>query len=312
MVHNDDLKYFGENRLAGDFFDRYVNNDEGLEELIKKDFFSIMSIPFVDDNDKANAIDGQYGKWNSNIVKSILKRHLSGYDNNNENLIPNRIIYECLTNAARHANSRKLITGSFFDKKSDRLTITYWDNDRTIVETLRATLDEKKYVRSKKTASESDFNSIHFTFDAKFEGVNDATNGYFHSENDPIPESSDAVLLLSSFYPGISRDPDGILKFQGNPNLSSENKLPKGPGMGLTTLLNAAIDLLGGSIAIRTGPYFANIRKHKKNELASLPEISEKFRHQSFYKIKVKEYEPSFPAFEGNMITVRLPLRKSK
>lgn len=311
IVHHDDLKYFGENSLSGDIYAKFVNNDEGLEELIKKDFFSITSIPFVDDNDKANAIDGQYGKWSSSIVKSILKRHLSGYDNNNENLIPNRIIYECLTNAARHANSRKLITGSFFDKRGGMLTITYWDNDKTIVDTLRETLNEKEYVRSKKTSSENNFNNIHFTFDAKFENADGNKNEYFHSDVDPTKQSSNVELLISSFYPGISRDPDGILKFQGNPNLANESKVLKGPGMGLTTLLNATIDLLGGSIAVRTGSFFANIRKHSKRELEALPPIETIQRHQTVYRIKIKEYKPYFPPFEGNMITIRIPLRKA-
>ncbi len=311
IVHHDDLKYFGENSLSGDVYAKIVNNDEGLEELIKKDFFSITSIPFVDDNDKANAIDGQYGKWSSSIVKSILKRHLSGYDNNNENLIPNRIIYECLTNAARHANSSKLITGSFFDKRGGMLTITYWDNDKTIVDTLRETLNEKKYIRSKKTSSENNFNNIHFTFDAKFERALKSESEYFHSDVDPTKHSTNVELLISSFYPGISRDPDGKLKFQGNPNLANESKVLKGPGMGLTTLLNATIDLLGGSIAVRTGSFFANIRKHTKKELEALPIIETKKRHETVYRIKIKEYKSYFPEFEGNMITIRIPLRKS-
>lgn len=306
MVRTEDIQYFGESHYSGDYYDKIANKDEGLEELMKKDFFSIASIPFGNEKDKSLAIDNQHKKWSEEIIKSILKRHLKMYDGENENIIPNRIIYECMTNAFRHSEAVKLITGAYFDKMGEVLTITYWDNGESIVSTLEGALKENKVIR-KKDEDEKVNNGVHFTLRVKSDIVDEDIKQYYHSDDDPTEQSSSGEVLLAALFPGISRDPLGKLKYQGNPHI--DQKFNK-PGMGLTTLLNATIDLFGGSVAIRTGNYFVNFKKPKDSTVKSYGK-SEEFRHETLYAVKIAKYNLTMPVFSGNMITIRLPLKKT-
>lgn len=309
MVRTEDLQYFGESHLSGDYYEKFSNNDEGLAELMKKDFFSITSIPFEDDNEKSLAIDNQHRKWSEEIIKSILKRHLVKYDGDNENIIPNRIIYECMTNAFRHSDAVKLITGAYFDKQGKVLTITYWDNGDSIVETLKRALEENKVARNKIKDEEEEYDdNIHFTLFVKSENMEDEKiKKYYHSDVDPTENNSNGEILLAATSPGVSRDPFGKIKYQGNPHLFETEKFNK-PGMGLTTLLNAAIDLLGGSVVIRTGNYFVNFKKPNNSVFQNYIESNE-LKHETLYQAKIAKYNNNMPNFKGNMITIRLPLK---
>lgn len=311
MVRTEDIQYFGESPLSGDYYDKFANNDEGLAELMKKDFFSITSVPFEDDKEKSLAIDNQHKKWSEEIIKSILKRHLAKYDGENENIIPNRIIYECMTNSFRHSEAVKLITGAYFDKVGKVLTITYWDNGDSIVSTLKKALEENKVARNKEAGDEEKDDSIHFTLYVKSDNMDDENiKKYYHSDDDPTEEDSHGEILLAAPSPGVSRDPFGKIKYQGNPYLSATTKKFNKPGMGLTTLMNAAIDLLDGAVVIRTGNYFVNFKKPKESIKKSYVEESGEFKHETLYQAKIARYNEKMPVFNGNMITIRLPLKK--
>jgi anti-sigma regulatory factor (Ser/Thr protein kinase) len=312
LVRNEDLIYFGESHLSGDYYKTFSANDEGLAELIKKDFFSLVSVPFSNDVEKSFAIDNQHRKWSEEIIKSILKRHLATYDGVNENLIPNRIIYECMTNAFRHSKAVKLVTGAYFDRRGNFLTITFWDNGESIISTLRRALEENHLARVKDNDG-NDLNlGIHFSISVKSNMKDELIDDYYHSDIDPTLESNYSELLLAAVTPGVSRDPYGKdIRFSRNPFLESDIQQFNKPGMGLTTLLNATIDLLDGSVAIRSGSYFVNFKKPTLKEYDNYTNKSGKFKYKRLYKAKVIKYEDHVPTFKGNMITIRLPLIKS-
>jgi hypothetical protein len=308
MVQNEDLRYFGESQLSGDYYKTFSANDEGLAELIKKDFFSLTSIPFENETEKSIAIDVQHRKWSEEIIKSILKRHLAKYDGVNENLIPNRIIYECMTNAFRHSNAIKLVTGCYFDRPGKFLTITFWDNGESIIQTLQSALLENNLARIKESDGNDLNSNIHFSVSLKTKIQNEGLEAYYYSDTDPTSESSSALLLLAAVTPGVSRDPYGKdRKFTSNPYVGTDRGQLNKPGMGLTTLLNATVDLLGGRVAIRSGQYFVNFKKPTDREREQY-ETSKEYKFKSLYRAKIIKYDDHIPTFKGNMITIRLPL----
>ncbi len=311
MVSNEDLKYFGETHYpGGDYYKKFGGSDEGLAELIKKDFFSLASIPFGTENEKSVAVDNQHRKWNENIIRSILKRHLETYDGIHEGLIPNRIIYECMTNAIRHSNAVQLVTGSYFDKFGKFLTISYWDNGDSIIATLQKALKENLLARVKDIEGNDLNTALHFSMLIKSDIADEQVSEYYHSDDDPTPDSSPLELLLAATMPGVSRDPHGKdTRFSTNPHIGEDRSQFNKPGMGLTTLLNAVIDLLKGNVAIRSGKYFVNFKAPTEREKKYYAK-SGKFRFNKLYRAKVVKYGGRMPAFKGNMITIRLPLKE--
>ena len=111
LVEQEDLKYFGENKnLLGDFYKKLSRNEEGLLKLFQLNFFSLYNLPFNDESNKKNTLINEPNKWEDSFIQAVLKKHLKKFDSNSENLIPRIIIYECLTNAYRHPNSKSLLT----------------------------------------------------------------------------------------------------------------------------------------------------------------------------------------------------------
>lgn len=299
LVRSSDLQYFGESNLSGDYFDKFTANDEGLAELMKKDYFSIFSIPYIENDQKSSAIAKQHELWT--VIQEILKRHLKNYENKKRNVIPNRIIYECMTNAFRHSGAVKLITGSFFDRPGKMLTISYWDNGRSIIDTLHEALANEKV--NKQYESSSDNDDFVFSLLVKTQVENEPLEGYFHLDRKITQYSSSGEILLHSFSPGVTRDPEGQLPFSGNPYTAEYRT-----GMGLPTLLNASIDMLGGSVAVRAGHYFVNFKESTLTQRKMFYKLGDEFMGKSLYRAKVTRYD-EMPEFEGNMVTIRLPLK---
>jgi hypothetical protein len=70
--------------------------------------------------------------------------------------------------------------------------------------------------------------------------------------------------------------------------------------MGLANLVNAAVDVLKGSVAFRSGSLFMNIRGAKRSRAAPRT-----IAPAGVYSAKIERRWPIF----GNVVTVRLPLR---
>ena len=119
-------------------------------------------------------------------------------------------------------------------------------------------------------------------------------------------------LLLSSFFPGVSRDPKGLVNWINSPDPEDRDELYKHPGMGLTTLINAAVDLMGGQVSVRTSNYFLNIKTPTDpTPLNEYKKLSADNKYNQFYQAKITRLNPESNLFDGNMLTVRIPLQAS-
>lgn len=303
IVDENDLIYFGESNIASEYLKNLADNEEGLIRLLEQNFFSLYNLPFDTDKNKKDTLINESKKWENIFIKAVLMKHLKKYDNINENLIPRVIIYECLTNAFRHPNSDFLITGSFYDKKSKSFTINYWDNGNSIFSTLKQAILSDKNIKAK--FDEVRFENLFSTFYIKFVHGDKTIITFQNSNQIPDKTSNDYEILLSSFFPGISRDPDGSFNYFKNEEIDVNS-----PGMGLTYLLMVVVAKLEGMLSVRTKNYFINFSIPNKIINSEIDDIENNgnkiFKNR--YKCKIEYFPGSDSYFEGNMVTIRLPL----
>lgn len=304
LVEVDDLKYFGESKeLQGDFYKRLAQNEDGLIKLFELNFFSLYNLPFDTDQNKKNTLINESKRWEDTFIKAVLMKHLKQYDKTNENLIPRIIIYECLTNAYRHPNSDFLLAGSFYDRKGNLFTINYWDNGASIFMTLKDAIYQNRNIKAK--FDEIRFEDLYSTFYVKLVNGKETNTSIKNSNQLPDKTFSDHDLLLSSFFPGVSRDPDGNSNYFVNKEIDVNS-----PGMGLTYLLKVVVNKLGGMLSVRTKDYFINFSKPTNNILSEIEdyEMNGNKVFKNKYKCKIESFQDSDCYFKGNMVTIRLPL----
>jgi hypothetical protein len=227
------------------------------------------------------------------VVTGVLKAQLGEF----YNYVSGAIIHEALSNAFRHggASSVLMVTkgeprpGSRFNRF---LTLVFWDNGRPSYETLRSRLDQGAEIKG---SAYADNPHLAFKVKAPFEGglVGQRT---YTSDVPPQVSAENWELFLSTLYPGITCDPSGLSHFDMSV-----------PGRGLPNLINGAVDVLGGSVAFRSGEYFMNVKPFGKR-----PQITQldgggigSAPIAPRYSVKV---DHSWKFF-GNMVTVRLPIR---
>jgi hypothetical protein len=113
------------------------------------------------------------------------------------------------------------------------------------------------------------------------------------SKIDPdLQHHGDYYWLLSTFFPGITCDPEG--KNYVTTEYHKKNGNEKsfiGPGMGLNCLLDT--NSFAGKIIVRSGFYRMIIEKGSKN---------------SDYSVSIKRKKDT-PKFNGNLIAVHLPIK---
>ena len=198
-------------------------------------------------------------------------------------------------NALRHANATIIQTTSRFRPAGEndaashgQFTLVYWDDGDSIIETLKSAIASGKRVRSQR------FPELYSDYQLVIDAEGTTSTFTINSSLVPNLETPDPVLLLSSTFPGISRDVDAT------PNVHPERQKDAPayviPGMGLHVLVNAVVDVFEGSIAFRTRNYFMNIKKPRAHETSAK------------YRVRVRQAVDC--GFVGNMLTIRLPLKK--
>lgn len=111
VVRKEDHKYFGENETPKDVkYSGYIPS-RGIEHLLSKRFFSFYTFPFKDVS-KLKIIKDESKRWEGKLVESVLSHHLGSP----EGYIPSRVIYECMSNAARHPRATFVQTASHFNE----------------------------------------------------------------------------------------------------------------------------------------------------------------------------------------------------
>jgi hypothetical protein len=178
------------------------------------------------------------------------------------------------------------------DTTIDHFTIVVWDDGESLVNTLKKAIEDGVNVRA------SSLDAV-YCFKTKYVDTKGSVyENEIKSDFTPAKGLEEHEILISSLLPGITRDPSGkdhIIhkEIMEIPELST-------PGMGLFILINAAIDVFGGSVAFRTSRFFMNVKA---------PSDKEKREEGISYRAKVVEYSEKVPSFMGNMITIRLPIK---
>lgn len=319
IIKSLELKYKGNyygKDLHNDYFRNYYT-EEGIKLLVNKGFFSFVCLPFKSNADKLSVLRSQRLKWSQDLISAVLERNLF---NNVEvgNILANTVIYECITNAARHPNADHLVIGSFFDKKKKSkkegteafFTISIWDDGNSIIKTIKNNIDNNIQVRNDKSFNLAVELGLTSCMLIEYDALK-PINNVMKYDYIPDQNSQDYEVLLSSFLPGISCNTkrDGLLYNDNDKNQNEELEAflndTIGPGLGLTFLLHAITSKLNGSVSVRTSEYFINIKdsgnKRKKNVNTNI-----EYNVASLFSVKIVKSNYNF---QGNMITLRIPLK---
>ena len=224
-------------------------------------------------------------RWaNDTVIEAVLRNALGPY----YKYLPSHIVHEAMSNAFRHGGARSIAAVSKADfgrniGRSRFLTLSFWDDGVPMHGTLKAALHLNKPIVS----------GIHGVTPQIEYDVRQGTERLKRSSAViPGAEGNNEDFLLAALFPGVTSDPDGIGHF---PHPEMSDPVGSLPGSGLSNLVNAAVDIFGGSVAIRSGAYFMNVKRSKKTSPdATAPK----------YGVKIEDHGP----FKGNMVTVRLPL----
>ncbi|MHB1390807.1 MAG: hypothetical protein ACYCXF_06160 [Thermoleophilia bacterium] len=307
VVTKDGHKYFGETRDDGQIYKRekakYVINGK-LECMPSEKFFPFRTKNFnTFDEPKKNIAEREKLHWLQREIISVLRKHLRGQPT----YVAMNIIYEAVMNAVQHSNSNIMqiashFQGAFVDgvqKGQSHFTLVFWDDGESIIDTLRNALDRGENIVCEMP-----------DFIRPFVMANDYRVSYLETDGEiidkklmkanyvPTIDDSKENFLFAATLPGISSKPVRDDEDEFSPDTIMEADLVASAGMGLFLIGNAAIDIYGGSVSYRTDDLFMNIKRAK---------ASDKKAHYAVKIQKRNDYK-----FDGNLLTVRLPLQSNK
>lgn len=309
-----------------DYFDKYYT-EEGIQRLVKKGFFSLVCLPFKTEKEKRYALKSQRLHWKKEtLIADVLERNLL-HQVEVGNLLANTLIYECLTNAARHPKSDKLVIGSFFDfKKASQkdvkefhFTIVIWDNGDSIINTLKHTLQSNENIRSKESFELAINSGLTSWYKLKRAFPTKSVNENLFYDFIPNKETVDEEILVASLLPGITRDPERKQPlFIKDESIGEDERTVLeeaieiyGPGLGLTFLIDSVVGRLNGTLSIRTNEYFMNVKRANRNVLSEYKKLNGK-PVESCYQAKLIKNSINASDFIGNMITIRIPIKNNQ
>lgn len=321
LVYEKAIYFARENELAAK--DRV---SDSLETLTYKKFFSIYSFDITDYYLKRQLIldfsQGKTDEWKKEDIKNILNRYIRDVSEQPSNgYIGNNIFFECLTNALRHPQGTILQTTSKFTKRkrvlkflssnrksidetkikaSDNFSLVFWDNGKNMIKSLKTVAESGINIRT----SYKPFHFPVFRVNYKDEFNPELSNIFIpiSSSKTPTLKDEEYFWLLSTFFPGITRDVIGETHVKGNPSNSNGSKLDfEQPGMGLCCLLDTAVKAFNGEIVVRTDKYRMVIKKASRK-------IYKGYKFDYLVSIKKKA---SIPDFNGNLFAVHIPVYKN-
>lgn len=305
----EDDVYFGENNEGfeqNSYSKAYEVNDEGIRRLTSTRFFSLETYELarninvrVSDQDQGiikkrnntKFVEQESGRWNGELIRSVLNRQLQGPGG----YVSSRIVFESMTNAVRHANACFIVAGSMKDEpgmagKSGAFTLVYWDDGDSMIDTLKSALIQGKPIKTMAFMLPPAVFKLQIIKDGALFSEESVSSDFT-----PNKTESDEKLLLATTFPGITRDVTA--KGHASPELKKNHPEYDAPGMGLHILLNTVVDVFGGSVAFRTKNHFMSI---KKDNTAS----------EARYLAKIRVFPTDSTTFVGNMLTIRLPIKR--
>lgn len=282
LVSPSDHNYFGEKQT------HYLEaKAASLEEyLAAKRFFGLMTRPIESSARRGRLVEREWSRWRTPLILRVLNRHLRGEGRD----VARVVIYELLTNAVQHPGAASVTVGSSVygsvarGRRQDRaFAVSVWDDGVGIAETLREAMVVGS-IRAGDPATVDRFTLKPVGWEPR--------EPVYESTWTPDGEASDAELLLASLFQGISQK---AIRTDIEPiAMPGEEDRAAQLGDGLHALYRTVVNDFGGSLALRSGPLFMNVKAGKNGDPTS-------------YAVKLCRYA-DWPSFQGNMITARIPV----
>jgi hypothetical protein len=282
LVSSSDHSYFGEEQT------HYLEAKAAtLEEyLAAKRFFGLMTRPIESSARRGRLVEREWSRWRTPLILRVLDRHLRGEGRD----VARVVIYELLTNAVQHPGAASVTVGSSVygsvarGRRQDRsFAVSVWDDGVGIADTLRQAMVAGS-IRAGDPATVDRFTLKPVGWEPK--------ETVYESTWTPDGAASDAELLLASLFQGISQK---AIRTDIKPiTMPGEEDRAAQMGDGLHALYRTVVNDFGGSLALRTGPLFMNVKAGESGNPTS-------------YSVKLCRYA-DWPSFQGNMITARIPI----
>jgi len=282
LVSPADHGYFGEEQT------HYLEGKAAsLEEfLAAKRFFGLMTRPIESSARRGRLVEREWSRWRTPLILRVLDRHLRGDGRD----VARVVIYELLTNAVQHPGAGSVTVGSSVygsvsrGQRQDRaFAVSVWDDGVGITDTLRKAMGAGSIRAGDPTTVDR--------FTLKPVGW-EPRGSVYESNWTPDEAASDAELLLASLFQGISQK---AIRTDIEPiAMPGEEGRATQTGDGLHALYRTVVNDFGGSLALRSGSFFMNVKAGRKGDPTS-------------YSVKLCRYA-DWPSFQGNMITARIPI----
>ena len=306
LISGDDRKFLSERQTT--YSERsllQIHDPLNVDAKRSLNFFGFVS-DAISGSNLAHVASKQADKWTISDVQNILAKHIGGRCD----YIPTRVVFEAVFNATKHPGATIVQSASYHDKfakqtsgenrqRDSDFVVLFWDNGRSMVSTINSALDsgvdlEQHYIHDLQKEYDVTF---------KIHGRETSYRKVVSSEIDINSDLSSELRLLSTVFPGVSSKPELEGTHEVHPEVSRSDERFARRGMGLFVLVNAAVDVLGGSVSFRTGKFYMHISKHKPREAKKIG---------APFRVQIVEMPDILPEFEGNMISIRIPTEKAR
>lgn len=280
-----------ENPYAG----HWVDGPFGEDRLLPKYFFEISTFKRQFNLFDSSLALSESARWDR--VGQVLRRSLAGP----ANLLASRIIFEALLNAVRHPAADTIQIVSFMQRSraGGTFTVSVWDDGipigRTLKHAAQSGLSIAPPVDLQLRASYRRLLGHAFQKERRDGGI-------VRSTDIPDKSATEGDFLLASVFPGTTRDRRGHGPVPEALDDARSDVLAQ-PGMGLFLLANTAVAVYGGVVQLRAGDWNLKLSKPPHDEQ---PADDQDFGDTC--DAELVDY-PNWHPFNGNLVTVRLPLR---
>jgi hypothetical protein len=292
LVCAEDPQYFADASRA-ESRDTGLTPDEAIAGLyMPADFWALRIIPINEVTDTTSLALEESRRWQTPLIKHLLHGRLKGP----EEYIATRIAFEAMTNGLRHPNAHMIVTASQLSSHSERssssshdLSIVYWDDGESIVETVRR---GRRGGHGQKIEIPANF-YLGYRIAVEHPGRITPRRMDVHSLIDE--HAPDYELLLAATLPGVG---GSVLAPTASSRAAADTSFSSVPGMGLFMLVNTTVDVLGGTLHFRTGRLRVKIQADRNGRTAN------GFK----YNARVHEFDDQMPSFRGNLIIAQVPV----
>ncbi|MEM9410068.1 MAG: hypothetical protein AAGA30_03075, partial [Planctomycetota bacterium] len=196
-VATEDHKFFGENSsieemdYSGRVLEVGVGRNRRIERVLSEKFFEIKSFLSSDFDEGSRLAERESQRWKQEHVVSVLNRHLNGSGTS----VSSHIVHEAMMNSIRHPNASLVQTASQIQNEK-YLTICFWDNGESLVDTLVSAINAGKKIQA--SSVERLFEDYDLVID---EQDGKRTERTVRSDFVPSKHSSEEEVLIAATFP---------------------------------------------------------------------------------------------------------------